>query len=327
MKVCTKCGIEKEEICFCKNKARKDGLSDWCRGCVKEYKKEYYSKPEIKARQKEHKKEYYSKPEIKAKRRDRWKEPCSNPEAKDKMKEHRKEHRSIPEIKAKRKEYNKEYYSKPEIKAKAKEYHKGYSSDPHVRAKKNAVQRDRYSNPEVKAKKVEYQKRRRSNPEIKAMMREHNRKYVRTRCKTDPLYKLSRNLRSRIISSFKAHGYTKKSKTYQLIGIDFQILKNYLEYTWFLNYGTEYSNQEVEIDHVIPCASAKTEEELIALQHWTNLQYLTPKDNRSKYDYIPEGEETPDLPLTNSDQKERVIDEVAQNEPIIKSTNGLIATF
>lgn len=60
------------------------------------------------------------------------------------------------------------------------------------------------------------------------------------------------------------------------------MLKNYLEYTFFLNYGIEYVGQEVHIDHIIPISYAKNEEQVLNLNNYTNLQYLTPEDNISK---------------------------------------------
>jgi len=106
--------------------------------------------------------------------------------------------------------------------------------------------------------------------------------YQRKRKKVDNFYKFTSNLRSAISRAFKNKGYSKRSKSHQLIGCDFICAKNWLEYTWFLNYGTEYEGQEVHIDHIIPCSHASSEEELIALQHISNLQYLTPEDNSSK---------------------------------------------
>jgi hypothetical protein len=41
MKKCYKCGIEKSYSYFNKNKSKKDGYSDECRDCTKEYNKEY----------------------------------------------------------------------------------------------------------------------------------------------------------------------------------------------------------------------------------------------------------------------------------------------
>jgi hypothetical protein len=41
------------------------------------------------------------------------------------------------------------------------------------------------------------------------------------------------------------------------------------------------------IDHIMPLASAKTEEELVALCHYTNLQPLWAAENLRKSDKLP----------------------------------------
>jgi hypothetical protein len=60
-KKCTKCGLEKDESEFNKNKLKKDGLDLWCRKCRKDYNikynKEYNTRPYVK----EHKKEAHEK--------------------------------------------------------------------------------------------------------------------------------------------------------------------------------------------------------------------------------------------------------------------------
>ena len=43
MKKCTKCGDEKENICFTKSIKNSDGLRSWCKDCVKSYNKKYVS--------------------------------------------------------------------------------------------------------------------------------------------------------------------------------------------------------------------------------------------------------------------------------------------
>ena len=48
---------------------------------------------------------------------------------------------------------------------------------------------------------------------------------------------------------------------------------NYGKYNGLLNYGWD-------IDHIIPVSSSKTEEDIIRLNHYTNLQPLCSKINR-----------------------------------------------
>lgn len=112
-------------------------------------------------------------------------------------------------------------------------------------------------------------------------------KYRRERFKYDELFRLSMNIRSLIYQKIKNNGYTKKSKTNEILGCSFNEFKNYLESkfeSWMSwdNYG-KYNgelNFGWDIDHIIPISSAKTEEELLKLNHYTNLQPLCSKVNR-----------------------------------------------
>ena len=57
--------------------------------------------------------------------------------------------------------------------------------------------------------------------------------------------------------------------------------------TYKNNYGYEWDKKEpVHIDHIIPLATAKTKEEVIKLNHYTNLQLLKAKDNWQKRDKL-----------------------------------------
>jgi len=79
-------------------------------------------------------------------------------------------------------------------------------------------------------------------------------------------------------------GYTKRSRTAQLLGADFNTVINHLIKTAIDTYGYYTDIKDYHIDHIMPCSSATTEEELIKLQHYTNLQLLTPEDNFKKSD-------------------------------------------
>lgn len=112
-------------------------------------------------------------------------------------------------------------------------------------------------------------------------------KNYRKRYNEDPLYKLQDLIRSSINHSFRNKGYTKNSKSYQILGCSWEEVKLYLEnkfeswMTWEIQglYNGTF-NYGWDIDHIIPISSAKTEEELLKLNHFSNLQPLCSKINR-----------------------------------------------
>ena len=111
--------------------------------------------------------------------------------------------------------------------------------------------------------------------------------YETKRRLNDPLFKLSGNIRKMIRKSIKSNGYTKKSKTYDIIGCSYEKLKEYIESKWLFwmnwdNYG-KYNGELSygwDIDHIIPISSATTEEEILKLNYFSNLQPLCSKINR-----------------------------------------------
>jgi hypothetical protein len=106
----------------------------------------------------------------------------------------------------------------------------------------------------------------------KHKINEYNRK---------PINKVKNSLRSRI-NELMNKKY-KNPRTLELVGCDYAFLMEYIEkkftegMTWE-NYG--YSGWH--IDHIIPLCTAKTEEELKKLYHYTNLQPLWAEDNFKK---------------------------------------------
>lgn len=108
----------------------------------------------------------------------------------------------------------------------------------------------------------------------------------------NPLYKLSKILRGRIQELFRknrASGWKKNKKTHELIGAEWVIVRDHLESKF--REGMTWENHTYNgwhIDHIIPLCSAKTEEELIKLFHYTNLQPLWAKENLRKSGKIVE---------------------------------------
>jgi hypothetical protein len=131
-----------------------------------------------------------------------------------------------------------------------------------------------------KEKKAIYQKIYRELNRKKINQRELNRK------KTEPLYKLTHNVRNRINKFIKSKGITKKNKTFDIVGCSSEFLKEHIEKQFTEGMSWELLGQYIHIDHKIPLSSAKTEEEIYNLCHYTNLQPLWAKDNLKKGDKL-----------------------------------------
>jgi hypothetical protein len=109
----------------------------------------------------------------------------------------------------------------------------------------------------------------------------------RKRCKNNPLEDLKHAVRSSISMSIKRGGYTKKSNSQEILGCSYEEFKLHIE-TQFKDWmswdnrglynGTP--NYGWDVDHIIPVSSGITEEDVINLNHYTNLQPLCSYINR-----------------------------------------------
>ena len=188
---------------------------------------------------------------------------------------------------AKRKEYSKQYYKNNKEnnktmqkkyyennKEKIQEYQKNYREN-----NKDKLKNHRENN---KEKLKIY---RENNKEKLKIYREKNKEkinlYNLNRRKAEPLIRLKHNLGNRIRLAIKSKNFTKSNGTLEILGCDLKTIKLHLEKQF--TKGMSWDNyNEWHIDHIIPCASAKTEEELIKLFHYTNLQPLWAAENMSK---------------------------------------------
>ena len=111
--------------------------------------------------------------------------------------------------------------------------------------------------------------------------RQYKKKWQKQKRITDTLFKLCHNLRNRTCMAFKRKGYTKKTKTQEMLGVDWEVCKLNIERQF--TKGMSWNNYgDWHIDHIIPLASANTEEELKKLCHYSNLQPLWAFDNLIK---------------------------------------------
>lgn len=136
-------------------------------------------------------------------------------------------------------------------------------------------------------RKIMLQRKKEYADSNKEKLREYHTKYVHNRRKNDDIFRLKSQIRHLINQSFRRKGKQKRGKAEEIVGCDFETLYNYLLETYKQNYGIEWNGvDEVHIDHIIPLSTVETEEEIIKLCHYTNLQLLKAKDNLSKNDKL-----------------------------------------
>lgn len=103
------------------------------------------------------------------------------------------------------------------------------------------------------------------------------------RIEASPLLQFKERIRQLTKGAFRRLKQQKKFRTNDMLGADWQIIKEHFVsqfkdgMTW-----EAFIAGEIHVDHIKPLATAKTEEELIALCHYTNLQPLWCLDNLSK---------------------------------------------
>lgn len=127
------------------------------------------------------------------------------------------------------------------------------------------------------------EKRRVWNRESTKRRRKRITAYEMERKKNDPVFKLKKQIRGEIRMSFNRRGFRKSERTEAIVGCTLQELYDHLCKTYLIRYGEKYNgNRVVHIDHIIPLANARTEEEVKKLCRWDNLQLLTAEDNLMK---------------------------------------------
>jgi hypothetical protein len=109
----------------------------------------------------------------------------------------------------------------------------------------------------------------------------------RYRNKNDNLYYLKNQIRSMNKKAFKKKGFKKNSKSEEILGCSFEEFLIYIEnkFDSWMNWENKGKyNGELfhgwDIDHIIPLSTAINEEDIIKLNHFTNLQPLCSKVNR-----------------------------------------------
>jgi hypothetical protein len=134
----------------------------------------------------------------------------------------------------------------------------------------------------VHKKWCEVNKDKRRESDRKRNLTDNRKDWSRNRHKermmTDTVYAASQKVRGCILSSTTRRGYTKNCKTFKILGIDYNGFVNHIE-SLFIEGMTWENRSEWHIDHIVPISFAKTEEEVIKLNHYSNLRPLWAEHN------------------------------------------------
>jgi len=140
----------------------------------------------------------------------------------------------------------------------------------------------------VKQSRKSYEKKNKDKVnEYKRLKRSENledyREKERLKYENNSHLKLIRNYRTRVKNYIKFNKFSLNTGTYEIVGLTSTELKIYLESKFVdLMSWDNYGLSGWHVDHIIPLSSAKNDEELKTLCHYTNLQPLWWFDNLSK---------------------------------------------
>lgn len=109
------------------------------------------------------------------------------------------------------------------------------------------------------------------------------RNYIKNRLDNEPIFRFKNNIRHLVLHSFRRgkKNFKKTDRTEIILGCKIEEFINHISKKFTEGMSIE-NHGKWHIDHIIPLATAKTEQDVIRLTHYTNLQPLWAKDNLSK---------------------------------------------
>lgn len=121
-----------------------------------------------------------------------------------------------------------------------------------------------------------------ANPE---QARRHQRAHERRRRQSDPVYAMAERIGASIRQSLINGGYTKRNRVSEILGCSFDAFATHIERQF--QRGMSWANRaQWHLDHIVPISSARSEDDVIRLHHFTNLRPLWAQENAAKGDKI-----------------------------------------
>jgi hypothetical protein len=157
----------------------------------------------------------------------------------------------------------------------SKERTKKYRENEEWREKFRKSSKEHYK----KNKEILNKKSKEYREKNKEKIRELSRDWENKKNKEDGFFRMKKRIRERIRDYMK--GESNGFKTREIIGLDYNKFKEYISSKF--SEGMSWENYgKWHLDHIIPLCSAKNKEEILLLNHYTNLQPLWAEDNLKK---------------------------------------------
>lgn len=102
------------------------------------------------------------------------------------------------------------------------------------------------------------------------------------RCEADPVFAMAQRIRGLVANCFKNKCFKKPMKTEKMLGCTFEEFKIHIEKQFTKGMGWE-NRSYWHIDHIIPLSTAKNIDDVIKLNHHTNLRPIFAIDNLKKH--------------------------------------------
>ena len=122
--------------------------------------------------------------------------------------------------------------------------------------------------------------------ENRERINEYGKAYHKARLVTDEVYRAKVIARDVVRKAITKMGYTKGSRTEEILGCSFLDFKTHMESRFKEGMGW-HNRGEWHVDHKVPLSSGRTEAEVLALNHYSNLQPLWGAENMAKSDSMP----------------------------------------
>lgn len=105
--------------------------------------------------------------------------------------------------------------------------------------------------------------------------------YVAKRKNVDPAFRVRVEFTAAIATALKRNGFKKRSRANAILGCSWPEFVRHIELQFLA--GMTWANRALwHIDHITPLATAKTDADVLALNHFTNLRPLWAVDNLEK---------------------------------------------